>query len=144
MSARSRVLAVDDDKLIRMEMRLMLGREGLEVDVAATCAEARRLLGEHRYDVVLTDVDLPDASGFQVLEDAIRIDPTIPVILLTASSTLISQEQARRAGAMSLLLKPFCLKDVVAEVRRAVLEHHPETRRLGESRRRAEREDLGA
>ena len=116
----ARVLAVDDEKLIRMEMKLMLGREGFEVDTAATCAEADCLLCERHYDLVLTDVDLPDMSGIELLRHAKRIDPTTCVILLTASNSLVSPEQAEAAGAQCLLLKPFCLKDLLAEIRRAL------------------------
>ena len=115
-----RVLAVDDDKLIRMEMELMLGRDGLQVDTAANCAEAHDLLRANHYDVVLTDMDLPDECGLEVLRRAKAKDPAVRVILVTGSASVMSDEDAAAAGADALILKPFRLQDLLSEVRHAL------------------------
>lgn len=115
-----RVLAVDDDKLVRMNLSLTLGRQGLAVDVAATAAEARSLLCGHHYDLVLTDVGLPDGDGFEILGAARILDPEAKVILVTGSQTHITPGDAAAAGALGIILKPFRLVDLIDEVRRAL------------------------
>ena len=120
MDARPKILAVDDDRLIRLELRLLLGREGFDVDTAATRTEARDFLRARHYDLVLTDLDLPDTNGLEVLRDVKRFDPTTRVILLTGSSTMITSGEAQAAGAQLLLLKPFGTKELVDSVRRAL------------------------
>lgn len=121
MGSPVRVLAVDDEKLVRMNLSLMLGREGFEVDVASTESEARALLGERRYDLVVTDLGLEDGSGIEVLHAAKLCDPDVPVILVTGSPTLLTCEAALAEGAEALLFKPFSLADILEAVRRAVL-----------------------
>ncbi len=115
-----RVLAVDDDKLIRMEMELMLGRDGVHVDTAETCERACELLHSNQYDVVLTDVDLPDSCGLEVVRRAKAKDPAVRVILVTGSATIVSAEDAAAAGADALIMKPFRLQDLLSHVRHAL------------------------
>jgi two-component system response regulator PilR (NtrC family) len=115
-----RVLAVDDDKLVRMNLSLMLGREGYAVDTASTCHEARELLGANVYGVVLTDLDLPDASGLEVLRTARALAPATKVIVVTGSGSFAPPPGSEFDGAEAILLKPFALGDVLLEVRRAL------------------------
>lgn len=117
-----RVLAVDDDKLFRMDLSLVLGREGYLVDTASSCGEARELLSARRYEVVLTDLGLPDDSGLEVLRCVKLLAPSTRVILITGSSTGVSGEQAREAGAEALILKPCPMQELLREVRRAATE----------------------
>ena len=65
-----RILAVDDERLIRMSLRHVLHREGFDVDTARTGAEAIALLRDHTYDLVYTDLELPDLDGREVLRRA--------------------------------------------------------------------------
>lgn len=120
MEALPRVLAVDDDKLIRMNLTLMLGREGLEVDTAATCDEARALMGARSYGVVLTDLDLPDASGMEVVRAARALVPGVKVIVVTGSTSTLTPSEAEVVGAEAVLFKPFALADLLGQVRRAL------------------------
>ncbi len=120
MPSPIRVLAVDDDKLFRMDLSLVLGREGYAVDTASCVDEARAMLESAHYEVVLTDVGLPDASGLEVLRCAKSIAPDTQVILVTGSATGVTEEQAIAAGALAFMLKPFPMQDLLNEVRRAV------------------------
>lgn len=120
MEPHPRVLAVDDDKLIRMNLTLMLGREGLVVDTASTCREAKALLGMRAYGVILTDLDLPDASGLEVVRVAHALAPAAKVIVVTGSTSTITPSEAETAGAESVLFKPFALADLMRHVRSAL------------------------
>jgi DNA-binding response OmpR family regulator len=112
-----RILLVEDDKLERMNLTLVLGREGFDLDVAVNAQEAYALLAHERYELVLTDIGLPDGDGFEVLNAAKRANATTKVVLVTGSQSSLSPEQARVGGAESLILKPFALATILEIVR---------------------------
>jgi DNA-binding NtrC family response regulator len=121
MQGRTRVLAVDDDRLIRLNLSLLLGREGLEVDTAATCREARTLLDRRPYGVVVTDLDLPDASGLEVVKWARENCPDTKIILISGSSTALEGLAALdQEAAKAVVLKPFRFDELLALVRDAL------------------------
>jgi len=117
LAGHHRILLVEDDKLERMNLTLVLGREGFDLDVAANAAEAYALLAHGHYELVLTDIGLPDGSGFEVLLAAKRADAETKVVLVTGSQSSLTQEAARAGGAESLILKPFALATILATVR---------------------------
>jgi DNA-binding response OmpR family regulator len=127
MTPQLRILAVDDERLIRMSLRYALGREGYAVDTASDGAEAMALLGERTYDLIVLDLRLPDVSGLELLRYVRRLYPEAKVILVTASSNAPSCAEARQAGAASVLLKPFKLSALAEETRRVMGEASPRT-----------------
>lgn len=116
-SGHRRILVVEDDKLERMNLTLVLGREGFDLDVAANAAEAYALLARGHYALVLTDIGLPDGNGFDVLQAAKCADAATKVVLVTGSQSSVTQEAARLGGAESLIMKPFALATILATVR---------------------------
>ena len=121
MQGRTRVLAVDDDRLIRLNLSLLLGREGLEVDTAASCREARSLLDRRLYGVVVTDLDLPDASGLEVVKWAKESSPDTKIILISGSTTALEGlEAVDEAAARAVVMKPFRFDELLARVRDAL------------------------
>ncbi len=122
MNAQPRILAVDDESLIRMSLRIALAREGYEVDTASNGLEAMACLERTRYDLVLLDLRLPDVSGLEVLRHARRMDPEVKVILVTASSNAPSFSEAVQEGASGVVTKPFSLSVIAAESRRVILD----------------------
>lgn len=115
-----RVLAVDDEPLIRMSLRIALAREGYEVDTASSGLEAMGLLDRRSYDLMLLDLRLPDVSGIEVLRYARRVDPELKVLLVTASTNAPSVVEAEQEGAIGVVAKPFTLKVIAAETRRVI------------------------
>ncbi len=115
---RPRILLVEDDRLVRMNLALVLGREGYALDMAVCAAEAYELLDHGHYDLILADIGLPDESGLEVLHAVKRSDPSTRVVLVTGSENPPTQEQAALHGAECLLFKPFSLADLLATVRR--------------------------
>ena len=85
MDASPVVLVVDDEHLMRMTLRHKLTREGYRVDLAGSAREATDRLLRFHYDLVLTDLRLNDACGVEVLQTAHRVDPHLPVLVLTGS-----------------------------------------------------------
>jgi DNA-binding response OmpR family regulator len=117
LAVHHRILLVEDDKLERMNLTLVLGREGFDLDVAASAQEAYALLARSHYELVLTDIGLPDGDGFEVLRAAKRADAGTKVVLVTGSQSSVTAEEARIGGAESLILKPFALATILATVR---------------------------
>jgi len=115
---RPRILLVEDDRLVRMNLALVLGREGYALDTAVCAAEAYELLDHGHYDLILADIGLPDESGLDVLHAVKCSDPSTRVVLLSGSENPPTPEQAELEGAECLLLKPFPLAELLAMVRR--------------------------
>lgn len=118
MVSRPKILLVEDDRLVRMNIALVLGREGYGLDMATCAADAYALLGRDHYALVLADIGLPDGTGFEVLRAVKRADPSTKVVLVTGSQTSLTPEEAVVEGAEWLLLKPFALADLLETVRR--------------------------
>lgn len=101
------ILVVDDDKLIRWSVSVVLGHAGYRVQEAATGKEGLAAVLEHRPDLVLLDIALPDMDGFTVLEAIRQTRPDLPVLMMTADATTETARQATRLGACGQLDKPF-------------------------------------
>jgi DNA-binding NtrC family response regulator len=115
-----RVLAVDDESLIRVSLRIALTREGYDVDTASNGAEAMDLLDRCKYDLVLLDLRLPDMSGMEIMRYARRVDPEVKVLLVTASTNALGAGEAEREGVLGIVAKPFTLELIAAESRRVI------------------------
>jgi DNA-binding NtrC family response regulator len=118
--SRERVLVVDDEKLIRFTLRESLAAEGYVMHEAAEVAEAERVFEEHRIDCAILDHKLPDGDGFQLMAKFKELAPDVPVILMTAYSTVEKAVEAMRAGAFTYVNKPFATDEMVLTVRNAL------------------------
>jgi DNA-binding NtrC family response regulator len=114
------LLVVDDERHIRRVLQLSLGDAGYRVLEADSFASARKVLADERVDVLLTDLQLPDRSGLELLQEVRSTRPDLPVILITAYGTVESAVQAIRAGAFDYVMKPFRMEELEALVARAL------------------------
>jgi len=101
------ILLVDDEPLIRRFLAEMLEKSGYSVSVAEDGKKALNLLKEHSYDLVITDMKMPHASGMDILIAAKKSSAHTVVILMTAFGSVESAVEAMRQGAFHYLLKPF-------------------------------------
>jgi len=115
-----RVLVVDDDRLLRLSLRLTLTRDGFAVDLAARVSEAIDLLSRHDYELLVLDMRLPDGSGREVLRWARDLAPNAAVVVLTGSAEDAERDDLVRDGVASVLIKPCSLAEVSREVGNAV------------------------
>jgi len=114
------VLVVDDDEIIRKFMRDLLEVNHFEVEEASSVASGAQLLREREFEVVLTDLMLPDGSGLDVLQAA-RARPYLPeVLLITAYGTIDSAVEAVKGGAFDYLTKPLSTQKLLLSVERAM------------------------
>ena len=118
--AAASVLIVEDDEIIRISLEDRLRMEGFEVATAASIAEAHSQLAARFFDLVATDVRLPDGDGRALFEEVSRTNPGAPVILMTAYISVEDAVALTKAGAVDYLTKPFDLDEFVVKARRAV------------------------
>ncbi len=109
-----RALVVDDEPSIHELVAEYLRGRGMEVDVARGGREAKALLTASRFDVLLTDLRLPDTDGLDLVRHAASAVPPVPAVVMTGYATVESAVQALRLGAMDFVLKPFRLREVHA------------------------------
>ena len=103
----ARILIVEDKDSLRTMLQEMLKAEGLAVECSPTGSGAvERLRGGERFDLVLTDWRLPGADGLAVLDAAIAMDPTLPVIVMTAYGSIETAVEAMKHGADDFITKP--------------------------------------
>lgn len=115
----TKVLVIDDQPHIARALRINLSVRGYEVICAATGAGALRAAAEHRPDVVILDLGLPDISGIDVLA-GLRGWLSAPIIVLSARTDSSDKVQALDAGADDYVTKPFGMDELLARLRAAV------------------------
>ncbi len=119
MGRAHRILVVDDEETIRSMLRDLLSANAHQVDEAVDTRSAVQLLRTREYDVVLTDLMLPDGDGLEVLRVA-RSRPYDPeVLVITAYGSIDSAVEAVRAGAFDYLTKPLATQKLLLTVDRA-------------------------
>ena len=116
----SRILVVDDEPSVTDALQMILADLGHRVDSAKTVGEATELLKGSPYDLVFTDLRLPDASGIDLLEQIKRDTPDAQVILMTAHGSLDITIEAIKRGAFYYIEKPFTPNQVTMLVERAL------------------------
>jgi two-component system, NtrC family, nitrogen regulation response regulator NtrX len=112
------ILIVDDEPNIRSSLQGALGRDGYQVDVAATLVEARDRLRE-AYDFILLDVWFPEGSGLDLLGEVAASTPDTAVIMMSGHATLELAVKATRLGAYDFLEKPIALERLLVLLRNA-------------------------
>jgi DNA-binding NtrC family response regulator len=115
----AKVLVVDDERGARLALEVPLRLSGYEVVAATGGREALSLGQQQRFDVVLTDIYMPDVLGLEVVREFRRFSPATKVIAVTAQGSLDIALQAVEAGAFDFIAKPFNLDEVLALVSRA-------------------------
>src|SRR5262245_61574961 len=115
-----RILIVDDEKLIRWSITERLTRENFLTSEASDGASAATVLAREPVDLVLLDLKLPDTDGLTLLRQFQERAPELPVVIMTAHSSVDTAVEAMKRGAHDYLTKPFNLDELVLSVRRAL------------------------
>ena len=101
-----RILVVDDDEFVCNSLKWLLLDEGYEVEVAMDGKSALEMLSRRSFDLVLTDLMMPEVDGLAVLQEVKRTSPNTAVIILTGYGTLEAAMSALKDGAYDFLTKP--------------------------------------
>ena len=120
-TARSRILLVDDEESIRKLLSRML-ESSYDVESAADGEAAIRLLHQPdaHYDLLISDLNMPDMDGLTLIREAQRINPTLAAIVITGYSTESSAIEALNLGVAGYLTKPFGTTQVLAAAAKAL------------------------
>jgi DNA-binding response OmpR family regulator len=130
MQPLARILVVDDEPGMRLSLGELLRDEHYDVDCVSDAAEADRLMESKNYDIVISDIILPQKSGLELLEHIRTSHPDTKVILITGQPNLHTAREAVRLGAFDYLSKPVTLDDLLKVVesarrlQRLEKEHH--------------------
>ena len=138
---KKQILVVDDEANLRRVLTAQLSRDGYEVHTAPDGEAGLAVLREHHIDLVITDLRMPKMDGLELLRQALRGDPQLPVVILTAHGTVDNAVEALKTGAFDYITKPFDQAEVRTIVKKAL-----RTRDLAETEatREEPREGAGA
>src|SRR3970282_2152806 len=134
-----RILLCDDDPDLLGLLTRRLEKMGLQHDVAADGRLAISLVEKNTYDVIVTDIYMPEATGLEVLQFAKQRDPDIQVVIITSSATLDNAIDALKHGAFRYLTKTFDHLIVFDNMVSRAVEHR---HLLGATQHKAEAQQL--
>ncbi|MBI5216856.1 MAG: sigma-54-dependent Fis family transcriptional regulator [Ignavibacteriae bacterium] len=117
-----KILVVDDEKIIRESISFILKKEGFTVTEAANGKEAYNKLLSESYDLVITDLEMPEMKGIELLDHVLHINPQALVVIITAYGSLETAIAALRKGASDYILKPIEFDELLVKIHR-LLEH---------------------
>jgi two-component system response regulator PilR (NtrC family) len=122
---RPRILVVDDEPSMRDMLRIVLRRDGYDVVLAQNGTEAMERLRGEPFDMLLSDIRMPDLSGVEVLRAAKQINQEIIAFMMTAFASTETAVEAMRLGALDYFTKPFSMDELRLKIRQQL-----EARRL--------------
>src|SRR5881296_2956913 len=114
------ILIIDDEEEIRESIEILLTSEGLTTETAATGEEGLKKIEENLYDAVLLDLMLPGKSGMEIQKEIKRVDPTLPIIIITAIGALETAVTAIKEGSFDYVTKPWNNEKLVVIVTNAI------------------------
>jgi DNA-binding NtrC family response regulator len=114
------ILVVDDDLEMCNLLSDVLREEGFSVFAIGESLEASKILKKEEFDVVITDLKMKGLKGLDLLEEAKKVAPLTPVIIITAFGTIESAIQAMKMGAYDYITKPFQIDEIVLTVKKAL------------------------
>src|SRR5687768_13180945 len=115
-----KLLVVDDEENIRTPLSAFLRSRGYDVQTAESGTRALALVTEQKFMLMLCDIRMPGLSGVEVVPHAIRADPDLAIVMLTAVNDAPTATEALSQGALDYLMKPIELVDLEAAVERAL------------------------
>jgi len=111
-----RILIAEDERIFRTMLSDFIEQFDYEVVSAEDGAVAWNLFNEMDIDLVITDINMPNMNGIELLKRIKGVNPKLPIIVITGVSLESAQTSARDYGANDLLIKPFKMKDLLVVV----------------------------
>jgi DNA-binding NtrC family response regulator len=118
--SKGRILVVDDEDIVRTSCSRTLSPEGYEVRLAKNGVEGLKMASEERFDLVLTDLKMPDMDGIEVLRIIKEKWPETAVIIVTGYQTVDTAVKAIKLGAYDYIEKPFTPDSLISAVAEAM------------------------
>ncbi|UCD57288.1 MAG: response regulator [Candidatus Hydrogenedentota bacterium] len=130
MSARQSILFVDDDNEFRRAMKKMFERWGYNVTDAAGGREALDLLSRNTYDLIISDLRMPDLDGVELMGEIKRKEIKVPIVFITGYGEIESYMDLMNMGAFDYINKPVKGKEILRVARKALDAHANSLRSL--------------
>ena len=118
--SKGRILVVDDEDIVRTSCSRTLSPEGYEIRLARNGVEGLKMASEERFDLVLTDLKMPDMDGIEVLRIIKEKWPETAVIIVTGYQTVDTAVKAIKLGAYDYIEKPFTPDALISAVAEAM------------------------
>ncbi len=112
MEGKRRILVVDDQESMRLLLQDMLEEIGYEVSLAESGTEALKMLEESQFDLVLSDLNMPEMDGSVLLKEIKARYPGLPVVIITGYGTFHTEKRLMREGADGYISKPCTLAKI--------------------------------
>ncbi|MDK2848173.1 MAG: hypothetical protein PWP34_1526 [Desulfuromonadales bacterium] len=125
MRNREKVLVVDDEENARIALRAILQQEGYQVDSVANGYEALEFLRQHKVNVVISDLKMPEMNGLSFLRELNRRYPSTRVIMVTAYGGVESYLEAIQLGAFEYIHKPVKVDELKFIMHKMLTEERP-------------------
>ncbi len=120
----ARILVADDELSMREFLKILLENEGHETRLAANGAEAMAMLGREPFDLMISDIRMPDMDGLRLLEQARHDHQHLPIVLITAYASPEDAVLAMKNGAYDYITKPFKVQEI-KNIIHSALAHNP-------------------
>lgn len=114
-----RVLVVDDDVKMLELLKKVLSKRGYVVDISPKPKEALEKFASDGFDIIVTDINMPEMSGLEILKQVKSMAPDTIVIMITAFATVSSAVESMKLGAYDYIIKPFNMEEFVLIIDRA-------------------------
>ena len=124
----STVLIVEDDLTFSTMLKTWLGKKGFDVETASTSARARKILLSKEFDLVISDLRLPDQDGINLLSWLREQKKNIPFIIMTGYAEIQSAVQCMKLGATDYISKPIQPDELLKKINEAIALPHKETK----------------
>jgi two-component system response regulator PilR (NtrC family) len=124
---KSRILVVDDEESIREFLEIMLKKEGYEVTIAEDGLRAKEILAKKSFDMVISDMQMPNMTGIELLKHVKESYPDLVFMMITAFGTTETAVDAMKMGAYDYVTKPFKIDEVRLNIANALRSKNLET-----------------
>lgn len=120
METKASILVIDDESIVGLSCQKCLIPEGYDVDSVESGKEGLDMIRDREYDLVITDLKMPDIDGLELLKIVLEIKPGARVIMITGYSTVKNAVKAIKMGAYNYMEKPFTPDELLEAVQDAL------------------------
>jgi CheY-like chemotaxis protein len=119
-SASANILVIDDEEMIRDLLREILVRDGHTVTLSASSSKGLQAFDEGRYDLVYTDLSMPEMSGWEIAAEIKRRDTNAVVVMITGWGVEVDDQKVEESGIEFVISKPFQIPEIRDSVMKAL------------------------
>jgi len=141
MSKKAKILLIDDEQVILDAVSKIASLERWEVETVMNVQDGLNKLSNNKYELILSDIMMPDKDGFQLLEELYAKQINIPVILITGYSTVENAVKSLYNGAIDFIPKPFTYEEIISSICRG-LEYRKIQKRVAEAEKNSKDESI--